>query len=107
MAIFVSCWRASSAMWLYMLSVSPRLTLKGLRHTVAAIFRGVGKSAAEVACMLGQPTKKMARHYSRRAGMVCRNTAVVKDFEAEVNRRHTKVVRPRQKSVKPTGLNKC
>jgi hypothetical protein len=36
----------------------------------------------------------MAKHYSRRANMTQRTTLAVADFEAELNKRKTKVVKP-------------
>ena len=72
----------------------PGLTLKGLRHTVATILREMGKDARTIADMLGQKTEAMARHYSRRADMSRKNSATIAEFDAEVNRRRTNVVKP-------------
>jgi len=74
--------------------VQPGLTLKGLRHTVATILREMGKDYGTIAGMLGQKTEAMAKHYSRRADMSKQNAATVADFDAEVNRRRTKNVKP-------------
>jgi integrase len=74
--------------------VQPGLTLKGLRHTVATILREMGKDYGTIAGMLGQKTEAMAKHYSRRADMSRQNEATVMDFNAEVNRRRTKTVKP-------------
>ena len=74
--------------------VQPGLTLKGLRHTVATILREMGKDYGTIAGMLGQKTEAMAKHYSRRADMSRQNEATVTDFDAEVNRRRTKSVKP-------------
>lgn len=75
-------------------SVNPGLTLKGLRHTVASILREMGKSYETIQTMLGQKTEVMARHYSRRADMSRLMTDTVADFDAELNRRRTKTVKP-------------
>lgn len=74
--------------------VEPGLTLKGLRHTVATILREMGFSLEIIAAYLGQKTEAMARHYARRADNTRQLNAVVKDFNKEVNRRRTKVVKP-------------
>ncbi|AMM86499.1 hypothetical protein AZF01_21005 [Martelella sp. AD-3] len=74
--------------------VQPGLTLKGLRHTVATILREMGKDYASIQLVLGQNTEAMARHYSRRADMREQTTGAMADFEAEVNRRKTKNVKP-------------
>ena len=74
--------------------IQPGLTLKGLRHTVATILREMGEDERTIADMLGQKTTAMARHYSRRADKTKKLTGVVKDFEAEVNRRRAKSVKP-------------
>jgi len=70
------------------------LTLKGLRHTVATILAEMGYDERTIADMLGQKTIEMARHYSRRADKSKKMTAVVTNFDAEVNRRRTKIVKP-------------
>lgn len=75
-------------------SVQPGLTLKGLRHTVATILREMNMDYGTIANVLGHRTEAMAKHYSRRADMSKNTIAAVKDFEAEVNRRKTKVVKP-------------
>ncbi|MGO4831643.1 tyrosine-type recombinase/integrase, partial [Rhizobiaceae sp. 2RAB30] len=75
-------------------AVQPGLTLKGLRHTVATILSEMGFDDRTIADMLSQKTEAMARHYSRRANKTRKLTAVVRDFEAEVNRRRTKTVKP-------------
>ena len=74
--------------------IGPGLTLKGLRHTVATILSEMGKDHETIRIMLGQKTDAMARHYSRRADHTARMAATVTDFEAEVNRRATKSVKP-------------
>ncbi|MBB4104544.1 tyrosine-type recombinase/integrase [Allorhizobium borbori] len=74
--------------------VQPGLTLKGLRHTVASILREMGKDYGTIQLVLGHATEAMARHYSRRADMTRQATATVTDFEAEMNKRKTKIVKP-------------
>lgn len=74
--------------------INPGLTLKGLRHTVATILAEMGYDERTIADMLGQKTTEMARHYSRRADKRVKLTAVVKNFDVELNRRRTKVVKP-------------
>ncbi|MEN9925766.1 MAG: hypothetical protein RL268_1892 [Pseudomonadota bacterium] len=74
--------------------VSPGLTMKGLRHTVATILAEMGFDDRTVADYLAQKTEAMARHYSRRANKERKLNSVVKDFNKEVNRRRTKVVKP-------------
>ena len=74
--------------------VQPGLTLKGLRHTVATILREMGKDYPTIAAMLGQKSEAMAKHYSRRADMSRQNAATVADFEVELNKRRTKIVKP-------------
>jgi integrase len=75
-------------------AVGPGLTLKGLRHTVATILAEMGFDDRTIADMLSQKTEAMARHYSKRANKTRKLSAVVKDFDAEVNRRRTKSVKP-------------
>lgn len=74
-------------------AVQPGLTLKGLRHTVATILAEMGKDNGTIALVLGHATEAMAKHYSRRADMTARATSVVTEFERELNRRKTKVVK--------------
>lgn len=75
-------------------AVQPGLTLKGLRHTVATILAEMGKDSGTIQLVLGHATEAMAKHYSRRADMTRKATEVVADFEAELNKRKTKVVKP-------------
>jgi integrase len=70
------------------------LTFKGLRHTVATILAEMGKDAQTIADLLGQRSAAMGAHYSRRADKRRKNTATVADFNVELNRRGTKVVKP-------------
>lgn len=74
--------------------VQPGLTLKGLRHTVGTILAEMGKDNGTIALVLGHATEAMAKHYSRRADRTRQTTAAVADFEAELNKRKTKVVKP-------------
>ena len=83
--------------------VARGLTLKGLRHTVATILAEMGYDDRTIADMLGQKTIAMAQHYSKRANRTRKMTAVLANFDAEVNRRRTKVVKPAPKIVKPSG----
>jgi integrase len=73
--------------------IQPGLTLKGLRHTVATILAEMGKDNGTIALVLGHATEAMAKHYSRRADMTKRARLAVTEFEAELNKRKTKVVK--------------
>ncbi|MDF2974529.1 MAG: integrase [Microvirga sp.] len=70
------------------------LTLYGLRHTVAVILREIGHDERTIADSLGQKTIEMARHYAKGADLRPKMRGVVSSFEAEVNRRRTKAVKP-------------
>ena len=70
------------------------LTLYGLRHTVAVILREIGHDERTIADALGQKTIEMARHYAKGADLRPKMRGVVASFEAEVNRRSTKAVKP-------------
>lgn len=74
--------------------VGPDLTLYGLRHTVAVILRESGADERTIADALGQKTTEMARHYARGADLKRKMRGVVAHFDAEVNRRRTKTVKP-------------
>jgi integrase len=74
--------------------VQSGLTLYGLRHTVATILAEIGFNDRAIADALGQATEAMARHYSRRADRKRNMKDVVASFEAELNRRRTKTVKP-------------
>ena len=74
--------------------IEPGLTLKGLRHTVGTILAEMGKSPSEIALYLGQTTDAMGKHYSRSANRTNQASAISIDFESELNRRKTKVVKP-------------
>jgi integrase len=71
--------------------IQPGLTLKGLRHTVGTILAELGYDERSIADMLGHETTAMARHYSKRADRTRKMEAVVTSFEAEVNRRKTRI----------------
>jgi hypothetical protein len=70
------------------------LTLYGLRHTVAVILREIGHDERTIADALGQKTIEMDRHYANGADLRPKMRGVVASFEAEVNRRRTKAVKP-------------
>jgi integrase len=74
--------------------IGPGLTLYGLRHTVAVILRESGADERTIADALGQKTIEMARHYAKGADLKRKMRGVVTDFDAEVNRRRTKTVKP-------------
>lgn len=74
--------------------VQPGLTLKGLRHTVGTILAEMGKDDGTIALVLGHATEAMAKHYSRRADRSKQAASAVADFETELNKRKTKVVKP-------------
>ena len=74
--------------------VGPGLTLYGLRHTVAVILRECGFDERTIADALGQKTIEMARHYAKGADLKRKMRGVVTEWDAEVNRRRTKVVKP-------------
>jgi len=75
-------------------SIGPGLTLYGLRHTVAVILRELGYDERTIADALGQKTIEMARHYSEGADLKPKMRGVVASFDAELNRRRTKTVKP-------------
>jgi integrase len=70
------------------------LTLYGLRHTLAVILREAGADERTIADALGQKTIEMARHYAQGADLKRKMRGVVANFDREVNRRRTKVVKP-------------
>ena len=75
-------------------SVGPGLTLYGLRHTVAVILRELECDERTIADALGQKSIEMARHYAEGADLKLKMRGVVKKFDAELNRRRTKAVKP-------------
>jgi integrase len=74
--------------------VGPGLTMYGLRHTVAVILRELGYDERTIADALGQKTIEMARHYAEGADLKPKMRGVVASFDAELNRRRTKFVKP-------------
>jgi len=74
--------------------IGPDLTLYGLRHTVAVILREAGADERTIADALGQKSVEMARHYARGADLKRKMRGVVANFDREVNRRRTKIVKP-------------
>jgi integrase len=75
-------------------SIGPGLTMYGLRHTVAVILRESGFDERTIADALGQKTIEMARHYAEGADLKPKMRGVVASFDAELNRRRTKTVKP-------------
>jgi len=75
-------------------AIGPGLTLYGLRHTVAVILRESGFDERTIADALGQKTIEMARHYAKSADLKPKMRGVVASFDAELNRRRTKSVKP-------------
>ena len=74
--------------------VQAGLTLKGLRHTVGSILAEIGYDDRTIADMLGQETEVMARRYSKRANRTRKMDGVVTNFDAELNKRKTQIVKP-------------
>jgi len=74
--------------------VGPGLMLYGLRHTLAVILREAGSDERAIADALGQKTIEMARHYSRGPDLKRKTRGIVADFDHEVNRRRTGIVKP-------------
>jgi integrase len=88
---FRASWRKYRGKLLVEGLVGPALTLYGLRHTVAVILRECGFDERTIADALGQKTIEMARHYAKGADLKPKMRNVAEAFEAEVNRRRTKV----------------
>jgi integrase len=74
--------------------IGPALTLYGLRHTVAVILRESGCDERTIADALGQKTIEMARHYAKGADLKGKMRGVVKNFDAELAKRRTKLSTP-------------
>jgi len=74
--------------------IGPGLPLYGLRHTAAVILRELGYDDRSIADALGQKTIEMARRYAKGADLKPTMRGVVASFDAELNRRRTKVVNP-------------
>jgi integrase len=85
-------------------AVSPGLTLKGLRHTVATILAEMGYDYSMIADALGHKTLAMAQHYSKQADRPRKMTAMVEKFDIEMNERETKLSNPVSKTVKLKGV---
>jgi integrase len=91
---FRASWRTFQKDLLKKGRVGPRLTLYGLRHTVAVILRECGFDERTIADALGQKTIEMARLYARGADLRPKMRGVAAAFDREVNERRTKVVKP-------------
>lgn len=63
--------------------IAPGLTFHGLRHTVADKMAELGWDNRAVADALGQATEKQAAHYTRRANLKRKMTAVVESLEEQ------------------------
>lgn len=74
--------------------IQPGLTLYGLRHTVAVILREMGADERTIADALGQRTPEMARRYAKGADLAPKMRDVAQKFEAELNKRETRAVKP-------------
>jgi hypothetical protein len=57
-------------------------------------LREIGYDERTIADALGQKTIEMARHYAKGADLAPKMRAVVKSFDAELNKRSTKTVKP-------------
>jgi integrase len=75
-------------------AIGPGLTMYGLRHTVAVILRELGYDERTIADALGQKTIEMARLYAEGADLRPKMRGVVASFDAELNKRRTKTVKP-------------
>jgi integrase len=64
--------------------------VEGLRHTAATILRETNYDFTQIAEFLGQKTEIMAKHDCR-ADRSMHMTAMVKDFDREVNKRRQKL----------------
>ena len=72
--------------------ITPGLTLKVLRHTVATTLREAGLDERRIADLLGRKTPSMARHYSRSANLGDKNRETMATPEEE-NARRAKIVK--------------
>lgn len=86
--------------------VRPDLTLYGLRHTVAVILREMGFDERTIADALGQKTIEMARRYAKGADLGPKMRDVVRDLDAELNKRSTKLSNLERETVKPASLGR-
>jgi integrase len=75
-------------------AIGPGLTLYGLRHTVAVILRETGSDERTIADALGQKTIEMARRYAKGADLTPKMHKLAKSFDAELDKRRTKSVKP-------------
>jgi integrase len=73
--------------------VQPRLTLYGLRHTLATILREAGLDERKIADALGQKTEAMARYYSKSANLTSVMDDVSTALENAENIRQTETVK--------------
>lgn len=85
-----SAWRRLRTKLLADNLVEKGLTLKGLRHTVAGQLADLGYDGRTIADMLGQKTTQMGEFYSRRADKRAKLTAVIKNFDEEIEKRKAK-----------------
>jgi integrase len=81
--------------------IGSKLTLYGLRHTVAVTLRELGYDERTIADFLGQAGIEMARHYARGANLRPKMRGVVKSLDVELNKRRTEIGKPTGGSVKP------
>jgi integrase len=91
---FRASWRKVRVQLEHEGKIGPALTLYGLRHTVAVILREIGMDERTIADALGQKTLEMARHYAKGADLKPKMRGVVRSFEAELDKRKTKTVKP-------------
>ena len=61
---------------------------------MAVILRETGCDERTIADALGQKTIEMARHYAEGADLRGKMRGVVKNFDVELNKRRTKIVKP-------------
>jgi len=81
--------------------VQPKLTLKGLRHTVATMLSEMGYDDNTIADYLAQKTAAMGGFYSRRANLTKKLKAVSVNLEDELNIREQELSNSRSGIVKP------
>lgn len=74
--------------------IAPRLTIHGLRHTVATILAEEGFNTRTIADALGQKTEAMARHYSKNADIRKNMEEVTRKLDESENKRRAKIVKP-------------
>ncbi len=98
---FRASWRALRIRLEKENAIGPKLTLYGLRHTVAVVLREMGCDERTIADALGQSTIEMARHYAKGADLRKKMPGVVKNLDEEWAKRRTKLSNRIEKSVKP------